>query len=122
MNDPRADSEFTMRDSSPASELLRDAHYAHGERERTYASRYSPVLGSGYARERGYPRRDDLDEWRAFDGAYRDSGYLQGRPRYQDSRWTDNSRNAPPLDYIRHDTAPRAFSRDPVNPPPPPSS
>ncbi|KAG1881253.1 hypothetical protein F4604DRAFT_1678839 [Suillus subluteus] len=28
-NDPRADGEFTMRDSSPASELLRDAHYAH---------------------------------------------------------------------------------------------
>ncbi|KAG1864822.1 hypothetical protein F4604DRAFT_1905288 [Suillus subluteus] len=28
-NDPCADGEFTMRDSSPASELLRDAHYAH---------------------------------------------------------------------------------------------
>ncbi|KAG1782283.1 hypothetical protein EV702DRAFT_1191940 [Suillus placidus] len=52
--EPRTDSEFTGRDSSPASELHRDALYGHGERERTYPSHYSPVLGPDYGREGGY--------------------------------------------------------------------
>ncbi|KAG0697119.1 hypothetical protein DFH29DRAFT_1003972 [Suillus ampliporus] len=99
--------EFTAQDGPPASELHHDAHYAHGEHERTYPSRYSPVLGPDYAYERGYPQRNDLDERRAFDGGgYRDSGYPQDRPRHQDSRRMDNGRNAPPLDYVRRDAVP----------------
>ncbi|KAG1843040.1 hypothetical protein F4604DRAFT_1689634 [Suillus subluteus] len=123
-SEPRANSDFTMRDSPPALEVHRDDHYARGERGHAYPSRYSPVLGPDYARESGYSRRDDLDERRAFGGgAYRDSGYPQGRTRYQDSRWTDRIRNAPSSDYAHHDTGRRSFSRDPVNSPHPgPSS
>ncbi|KAG1840054.1 hypothetical protein F4604DRAFT_1690916 [Suillus subluteus] len=123
-SEPRANSDFTMRDSPPALEVHRDDHYARGERGHAYPSRYSPVLGPDYAHESGYSRRDDLDERRAFGGgAYRDSGYPQGRTRYQDSRWTDRIRNAPSSDYAHHDTGRRSFSRDPVNSPHPgPSS
>ncbi|KAG1861224.1 hypothetical protein F4604DRAFT_1684050 [Suillus subluteus] len=91
-SEPHANSDFTMWDSPPALEVHRDDHYARGERGHAYPSRYSPVLGPDYARESGYSRRDDLDERRAFGGgAYRDSGYPQGRTRYQDSRWTDRN-------------------------------
>ncbi|KAG1776045.1 hypothetical protein EV702DRAFT_1198644 [Suillus placidus] len=116
--EPRTDSEFTGRDSSPASELHRDALYGHGERERTYPSRYSPVLGPDYGREGGYARHDDLDERRAFGGgAYRDSGYPQARARYHDSRWTDHVRN---VDTASADYVLRAFNRESTNPPRPP--
>ncbi|KAG2751611.1 hypothetical protein P692DRAFT_20726823 [Suillus brevipes Sb2] len=104
-----------------ASELHRDALYGHGERECTYPSRYSPVLGPDYAREGGYVRCDDLDERQAFGGgAYRDGGYPQARARYHDSRWMDNVRSVPSssLDYA----VPRALSRDHTHPPHPPSS
>lgn len=119
-NEPRIDSEFTTRDTSPALE----SHYTHGERERAYPSRYSPVLSPDYAHESRYARRNGLDErWAFGGGAYRDSGYPQGRAHNQDSRWTDNVRNvaSSSLD-IRHDAVPRAFTRDPTNPPHPPSS
>ncbi|KAG1897302.1 uncharacterized protein F5891DRAFT_1192000 [Suillus fuscotomentosus] len=121
-NEPHANSDFTTRDSSPALEVYRDDHYAHGERERTYPGRYSPVLGPEYAHESGYSRRDDLDERRAFGGgAYRESGYPPRRTRHLDSRWMDR-RNAPSLDYAHHEAVPRSFSRDPVDSPRPPSS
>ncbi|KAG2744018.1 hypothetical protein P692DRAFT_20745899 [Suillus brevipes Sb2] len=113
--DPRIDSEFTTRDGSPALESHRDTLYAHGERERSYPSRYSPVPGPDYA------RRNDLDERRGFGGGpYRDSGYPQGRARNQDSRWMDNVHSvaSSSSDYA----VPRAFSRDHTLPPPPPSS
>ncbi|KIK31500.1 hypothetical protein CY34DRAFT_19860 [Suillus luteus UH-Slu-Lm8-n1] len=116
--EPRTDSEFTGRDSSPALELHRDALYGHGEREHTYPSRYSPVLGPDYGREGGYARHDDLDERRAFGGgAYHDSGYPQARARYHDSRWMDHVRN---VDAASADYVPRAFNRESTNPPRPP--
>ncbi|KAG2739566.1 hypothetical protein P692DRAFT_20881623 [Suillus brevipes Sb2] len=119
--EPRTDIEFTGQDSSPASELHCDALYGHGERERTYPSRYSPVLGPDYAWEGGYIRHDDLDERQAFGGgAYHDSGYPQARARYHNSRWMDNVRSVPSSssDYA----ASRALSHDHTHPPHPPSS
>ncbi|KAG1777170.1 hypothetical protein EV702DRAFT_1197491 [Suillus placidus] len=116
--EPHTDSEFTGRDSSPASELHCDALYGHGECERTYPSCYSPVLGPDYGREGGYARHDDLDERRAFGGgAYRDSGYPQARARYHDSRWTDHVRN---VDTASADYYLRAFNHESTNPPRPP--
>ncbi|KAG1903225.1 uncharacterized protein F5891DRAFT_1185874 [Suillus fuscotomentosus] len=52
------------------------------------------------------------------------AGHLVEEHTVTDSRWTDNVRNvaSSSLDYIRHDTVPRAFTRDPTNPPHPPSS
>ncbi|KAG2094827.1 uncharacterized protein F5147DRAFT_778854 [Suillus discolor] len=120
-NEPCTDSEFTMQDTSPALE----SHYTHGEHERAYPSRYSPVLSPDYAHESRYARRNGLDKRQAFGGgAYRDSRYPQGRAHNQDSRWTDNVRNvaSSSLDYVRRDAVPRAFNRDPTNPPHPPSS
>lgn len=120
--EPRTNDEYAMRDSSPALEVYRDDHYAHSERERSYSSRYSPVLGPNYARESGYSRRDDLDERRALGGGTYRGGYPQGRTRYHNSRWADHIRDTVPLDYVPHDNVARSFSQDPVNPPRPPSS
>ncbi|KAG1806847.1 uncharacterized protein HD556DRAFT_1436785 [Suillus plorans] len=120
-NEPRTDSEFTMRDTS----LALESHYTHGEHERAYPSRYSPVLSPDYAHESRYAQRNGLDKRRTFGGgAYRDSGYPQGRAHNQDSRWMDNVRNvaSSSLDYVHCDAVPRAFNRDPTNPPHPPSS
>ncbi|KAG1821274.1 hypothetical protein DFJ58DRAFT_739232 [Suillus subalutaceus] len=120
--EPRTNDEYAMRDSSPALEVYRDDHYAHSEHERSYSSRYSPVLGPNYARENGYSRRDDLDERRALGGGTYRGGYPQGRTRYHNSRWADHIRDTVPLDYVPHDNVARSFSQDPVNPPRPPSS
>ncbi|KIK34195.1 hypothetical protein CY34DRAFT_17892 [Suillus luteus UH-Slu-Lm8-n1] len=101
-----------------ALELHRDALYGHGERERTYPSRYSPVLGPDYGREGGYARHDDLDEHWAFGGgAYRDSGYPQARACYHDSRWMDHVHN---VDTASVDYVLQAFNRESTNPPRPP--
>ncbi|KAG0699037.1 hypothetical protein DFH29DRAFT_1002340 [Suillus ampliporus] len=123
--DIRAESDLNTRDSSPASDF--HDNYGPGEHERTYPTRYSPGVDSGYAREGGYrPRCDDIDERRQSLSPYhsrpvggenyREGGYPQGPSRrFQDSRWDEGAH----FDYGR-DAIPRAFNRDLPNPPRPP--
>ncbi|KAG1873296.1 hypothetical protein C8R48DRAFT_669895 [Suillus tomentosus] len=108
----RAESEMgAHRDSSPVPEFH---GYGPGERERTYASRYSPVEG-------GYPRRDDLEEREDSLSPYHSRPVGGGNYREGPNRmfpWVDDD---PHFDYDR-DAVARAYNHDFTNPPRPPAS
>ncbi|KAG1898090.1 uncharacterized protein F5891DRAFT_982259 [Suillus fuscotomentosus] len=108
----RTESEMSAhRDSSPVPEFH---GYGPGEREHTYASRYSPVEG-------GYPRRDDLEEREDSLSPYHSHPVGGGNYREGPNRmfpWVDND---PHFDYDR-DAVARAYNHDFTNPPRPPAS